>query len=97
VSERDLGIAAEVVKVAREIGRTPAQVALAWVRGGTGVIVPLVGAKTRAQLDDNLGCLEVELDAEQRRRLDEASAIELGFPHDFLAQMIPRVVDDHRA
>ncbi len=97
VSERDLGIAAEVVKVASELGRTPAQVALAWVLGGPGVIVPLVGARTREQLDDNLGCLEVALSEEQRARLDEASRIELGFPHDFLAERMPRNVDDHRA
>jgi aryl-alcohol dehydrogenase-like predicted oxidoreductase len=100
VSERDLGIAAEVIKVAEEIGRTPAQVALAWVRGGPGVIVPLVGAKTRAQLDDNLGCLDLELAPEQRARLDEVSRIELGFPHDFLAQQmggVARSLEDHRA
>lgn len=97
LKERDLGIAAEVVRLAEEIGRTPAQVALNWVRGGPGVIVPLVGARTREQLDDNLGCLEFELDAEQRQRLDEASRIELGFPHDFLQEMMPRGIDDHRA
>jgi aryl-alcohol dehydrogenase-like predicted oxidoreductase len=100
VAERDLGIAAEVMKVADEIGRTPAQVALAWVRSGPGVIVPLVGAKTRAQLDDNLGCLDFELEPEQRSRLDEVSRIELGFPHDFLADRMAGVsksVQDHRA
>jgi aryl-alcohol dehydrogenase-like predicted oxidoreductase len=95
--ERDLGIAGEVVKVADEIGRTPAQVALRWVLGGEGVIVPLVGARTREQLDDNLGCLEFDLDEEQRRRLDEASRIRLGFPHDFLRQMMPKAVEDHRS
>jgi len=93
---RDLGIAGEVVKVAEEIGRTPAQVALRWVMGGAGVIVPLVGARTREQLDDNLGCLGFELDPAQRTRLDEASAIELGFPHDFLRDMAPRGVENHR-
>ena len=48
--------------------------------------VPLVGAKTRAQLDDNVGCLEFELSPEDLARLDEVSKIDLGFPHDFLAQ-----------
>jgi aryl-alcohol dehydrogenase-like predicted oxidoreductase len=97
VSERDLGIAAEVVKVAEEVGRSPAQVALGWVRRGSGVIVPLVGARTRAQLDDNLGCLDFELEPAQRKRLDDASRIELGFPHDFLRERVPRVVEDHHA
>lgn len=95
--ERDLGIAAEVLKVAEEIGRTPAQVALAWVRQGPGVIVPLVGARTTDQLSDNLGCLEFSLDPEQKQRLDEASRIRLGFPHDFLAQFSTPRIDDHRA
>ena len=96
VSERDLGIAAAVVEVAEEIGRTPAQVALSWVRQGPGVIVPLVGARTRAQLDDNLGCLDLALAPEQKQRLDDASKIQLGFPHDFLQQMMPSIVENHR-
>ena len=97
IKEKQLSIAEEVVKLADEVGRTPAQVALNWVRQGAGVIVPLVGAKTRAQLDDNLGCLEFELSADQKKRLDDASRIELGFPHDFLQQMMPKAVEDHRS
>ena len=97
IRSRDLAIAEEVVKIAEQIGRTPAQVALAWVRQGPGVIVPLVGARTREQLDDNLGCLAFDLSPEQKARLDEASAIELGFPHDFLAQFRSDRIQDHRA
>lgn len=96
VSERSLGIAGEVIKVAQELGRTPAQVALNWVRQGQGVIVPLVGARTLAQLNDNLGCLEFELSAETKQRLDDASKIELGFPHEFLQQFKPGSVVNHR-
>ena len=97
VDERTLGIAAEVVKVADELGKTPAQVALNWVRQGTGVIVPLVGARTLEQLEDNLGCLDFALDPDQKARLDDASRIELGFPHDFLAQFKTDRIHDHRA
>ena len=97
VNDRDLGIAAEVVALAEKLGRTPAQVALNWVRGGSGVIVPLVGAKTREQLDENLGCLEFELDPADRERLDQASRIELGFPHDMLAGFKTASVVNHRA
>jgi aryl-alcohol dehydrogenase-like predicted oxidoreductase len=96
IRDRDLAIAAEVIKVADEIGRTPAQVALNWVRQGLGVIVPLVGAKTREQLDDNLGCLEFELESAQIERLNEVSHIKLGFPHDFLKDMTPKAVENHR-
>ena len=38
-----------------------------------------------AQLEDNLGALEVDFTVSQLARLDEASAIGLGFPHDMLA------------
>jgi len=96
IRDRHLDIAAEVVRVAEKIGRTPAQVALAWVRQGPGVIVPLVGARTRAQLDDNLGCLEFELEPEDKARLDEVSRIELGFPHEFLEQFRTASIVDHR-
>jgi aryl-alcohol dehydrogenase-like predicted oxidoreductase len=97
ISDRALAIAGEVIQVAEKIGRSPAQVALAWVRQGRGVIVPLVGARTRAQLDDNLGCLEFELDPEDKARLDEASRIELGVPHEFLQQFETDRIVNHRA
>ncbi len=97
VKDRELAIAAEVMKIAEKIGRTPAQVALSWVRQGEGVVIPLVGAKTREQLDDNLGCLEFELAPSDKTALDEASHIELGFPHDFLEQFKTDKIIDHRA
>lgn len=45
----------------------------------------LIGARTPAQLEENLGALEVDFTAPQLARLDEVGAIELGFPHDMLA------------
>jgi len=96
VRPRDLEIAAEVIKVADELGRTPAQVALSWVRQRGGVVIPIVGARTLEQLDENLGCLDFALDEGQRARLDEASAIEPGFPHDMLAQFRTDRIENHR-
>ena len=96
IAERSLRIAAEVVDVAKEIGATPAQVALSWVRGGRGVVVPLIGAKTRRQLDDNLGCLDVELTAELRDRLSAASAGRVPFPHNMIHAFRPDSVVSHR-
>jgi len=43
-----------------------------------------------AQLEDNLGALDVSLTGEHRARLDAASAIELGFPHDFVRLPLTR-------
>ncbi len=70
VSERVNRIAAEVVAVAAEIGRPPAQVAINWVRGHDHgcVVVPVIGARDASQLGVNLGCLEFELEAAQVER-----------------------------
>jgi aryl-alcohol dehydrogenase-like predicted oxidoreductase len=46
---------------------------------------PILGARTADQLRDNLGCLDFELGPEEMNRLDDVSAIQLGFPHDFLS------------
>ncbi len=86
VTERGIEIAGAVIEVAEKIGRTPAQVALNWVRQADAEIVPLVGARVVEQLRDNLGCLEFRLDDEQMGRLNDVSRIELGFPRDFLEQ-----------
>jgi aryl-alcohol dehydrogenase-like predicted oxidoreductase len=81
---RKLEIADEVVKIAKEIDRSPSQVAINWVRQKPGVVIPIVGARTAAQLADTLGALDFRLSDEQLARLDAVSAIERGFPYDFL-------------
>jgi aryl-alcohol dehydrogenase-like predicted oxidoreductase len=84
-----------VEAVARAQGATPAQVALAWVRakaaaasgaaGGPGAAyVPILGARTLAQLDDNLGALDLHLDPGHVAQLDAVSAVAPGFPHEML-------------
>lgn len=81
---RNPEIAEEVVKIAEEIGCTPAQVALNWVRQQPyGVMIPIFGARKMSQLEDNLGCLELKLDNDQLDRLNQISQIDLGFPHYF--------------
>ncbi|SEB87495.1 aldo/keto reductase [Streptomyces melanosporofaciens] len=85
LTERNLAIADVVKEVATELGVTPAQVGLAWTLRNPAVTAPVIGARTPAQLEDNLGALSVDLTAAHLARLDEASAIGLGFPHDMLA------------
>ncbi|HEX7308067.1 aldo/keto reductase [Lentzea sp.] len=85
VTERTLGIADVVREVADEVGRTPAQVALAWNLRQPGVTAPVIGARTPEQLEANLAALEVVLTDDQLARLDAVSAIDLGYPHDLLA------------
>ncbi|GGZ16723.1 oxidoreductase [Streptomyces olivaceoviridis] len=59
-------------EVARETGATVNQVVLAWQLGGELPVIPLVGASSVAQLDENLAAVDLELTGEQRARLDAA-------------------------
>ncbi|MGW7574403.1 aldo/keto reductase [Streptomyces sp. NPDC054765] len=85
LTERNFAIVDAVKEVATELGRTPAQVGLAWTLQNPAVTAPIIGARTPAQLEDNLGALDVDFTAAQLARLDEAGAIGLGVPHDLLA------------
>lgn len=85
LSERNFAILDEVKEVAEELGATTSQVALAWLRTRSRLIIPILGARTVDQLSDNLGCLGLAFTDAQLARLDAASAPSLGFPGDFLA------------
>ena len=80
----------EVVAVAGEIGASPAQVALAWLRYRPVPVIPIIGARKIHQLEDNLKSLEVNLSPDQIRRLDEVSAISPGFPNSFFQNEMVR-------
>lgn len=93
VSERNLAIAGEVGKISEELDCTPSQVAISWVKHKHHNILPILGARTVRQLDDNLASLEVSLDEKQLERLSSVSAVALGFPHEFLgSDMIKRIL-----
>ena len=103
--DRVNGIAREVIGVAEEIGATPSQVAIAWVRAQPWLTVPILGARTEEQLRDNLGALDVELANEHVERLSAASGFDVGFPRSFLESDHVRglifgdtfdLIDDHR-
>lgn len=85
-SDRANRIVAKVVELANSIGVTPAQLAINWTRQHRNVVVvPIIGARTAAQLNDSLKCLDFEIPADIFTALNEVSAIEMGFPHEFLA------------
>ena len=69
--QRNLQLVTRIEEIARENGWTPAQLALAWVLAQGPDIVPIPGTKRRKYLDENVGALEVELTAEDLRRMDE--------------------------
>lgn len=70
----------QVTALAEEIGCTPAQVALAWLRQRPGLVIPIVGATSEAQLANNLASAEVTLTSDQITRLNQLSRPSPGFP-----------------
>lgn len=102
-NERNMQIASSVDSVAQEIGCSSAQVALSWLRQQE--VIPIIGARKVAQVKDNLDCINFSLSPEQTEKLNSISSIELGFPHDFFNQEMPRQfvyggmfdsIDNHR-
>jgi aryl-alcohol dehydrogenase-like predicted oxidoreductase len=74
------------------VGRSLAQVALAWRRHQTAPVIPIIGARKVSQLQDNLASLDLELSAEQLKSLDGASRIELGFPQSIYGRELVRSI-----
>jgi aryl-alcohol dehydrogenase-like predicted oxidoreductase len=85
-------VVAAVKTVSDEIGRSMAQVALAWLRYRPVPVIPIIGARKLSQLQDNLASLDLTLSVDQLKTLDEASRIELGFPHDMYAREMVRAI-----
>jgi len=84
LSDRNMAIAKEVDAIADELGKSSTQVAMNWLRGRGADVLPIFGARKLSQLQDILGSVDFTLSAEHMKRLNTASNIELGFPHDFL-------------
>lgn len=73
-----------VKEVAGELGSTPAAVSLAWLLHKPQVTSTIFGARDLAQLESNVKASELALSADQLKRLDDASAFELGYPYGFM-------------
>ncbi|MFB9463853.1 aldo/keto reductase [Streptomyces cinereospinus] len=86
VDAREEAVVTAVLEIAEQGGWSPAQVALAWLLGRPGNVVPIIAATKESQLADNLAAVDVRLDADAVARLDEVSAPALGFPHDFVRE-----------
>lgn len=81
---RQKEIIAAAQNVADEVEASPGQVAVAWLLSRGPRVHPLIGARNRGQLLENLAALELSLPEPALARLEKASAIQLGFPHDFI-------------
>lgn len=79
-------VAEALSDLATQIGCTSAQLALAWmVQRSTSCVVPIIGARTAVQLEENLGCIEVKLTSDQIAQLDALTALTPEYPQALFA------------
>jgi aryl-alcohol dehydrogenase-like predicted oxidoreductase len=90
--QRATRVVSAVKVVSEQIGRSMAQVALAWLRYRPVPVIPIIGARKVSQLRDNLASLDVELSEEQLKSLDEASRVDLGFPYSLYGKEFPTAI-----
>ena len=82
-NDHGFNVVTVVQKAAAELGCTPAQLALAWQRSRP-VSSVIVGARTLAQLDDNLASLDVQIPPDVLEELDRTTAVEDEYPGAFI-------------
>jgi aryl-alcohol dehydrogenase-like predicted oxidoreductase len=80
-----------LLAMAKEVGKSPAQVALRWVMDQEGITSAIVGARNVAQLQDNLAATEVSLTRDQWKALDRVSRLPIIYP-----AMIDRMMERRR-
>lgn len=85
IKNRNVAVEQAVVDVANEITEEPANVALAWILQQNNSYIPIIGARTGAQIASNTKAVELVLDQNHIDKLNEVSKISMGFPHDFVS------------
>jgi len=89
--QKNLDLVRRVEEIAEEKGCKPAQLALAWVLAQDKNIVPIPGTKRRKYLEENVAALEVQLSAEDLRRIDEifpaGAAAGLRYPEEMMQRV----------
>ena len=91
-TERNWRVLDVLRDVAKQSGKTPAQISLNWVATQPGITSTIIGATKLAQLDDNLATTEFAIPHELRLRLDEVSAIEPVHPYVFFGSSIQTMI-----
>jgi len=83
-SERTWSIIDALIEISESLGKTPAQIALNWLLQQPGVTAPILGARTPAQLEANLGSVGWALSVGEMAKLNAASQISLPSPYSFI-------------
>ena len=92
---RESTILDSVLALAREVGTSPTEIAIAWLlhkaAGSATSLIPILDSRTREQLEPTLRALDVKLSSDQVARLDAAIAISLGTPHEQIDSSTPAI------
>ncbi|MGO4544820.1 aldo/keto reductase [Paenibacillus sp. 2TAB23] len=83
-SDQNFAIVDEVIAIAKELDKTPAQVALRWLIQREGITSPIFGASKLDQFEDNMGALGWEMPTEIWNRLNSVSALPDDYPNRFI-------------
>ncbi len=87
-TEQNWKVLDAVQEVAKQLGRSSAEVALNWVATQPGVTSTIIGATKLKQLEDNLAALSFAIPQELRQKLDEASALDPAHPYMFFGEVL---------
>ncbi len=88
--ERNVALALSVAGLAKEMGCTPAQLAIAWLLAQGAEVVPIPGTKTRRRLEENVGAAAVALSTADLARLDTATPLGAASGDRYIRAMMPR-------
>jgi aryl-alcohol dehydrogenase-like predicted oxidoreductase len=95
-TDRDTAIVDTVLAVAKEFGKTPAEISLAWIceraRRSTTALIPIIGPRTVDQLNNNLLALDVVLPDEAYARLERVSEVVPGVPFEVNQETYPKLL-----
>lgn len=86
-TERTWKILDELLAIAEDMGKSPAQIALNWLLNRPGVTCPILGARTLEQFENNMDVTDWCLDDDQMERLNAVSAVAPGYPYDFIQNL----------
>ena len=83
-TEKNFAVLDAVQEIARAHHVSAGAVSLAWILAKPLITTTIIGARTMAQLEDNLASLNVKLTADELTRLDQVSKPAWGYPYDFI-------------
>lgn len=92
-TERNWRILDVILDVAKDLGKSPAQVALNWAATQLGITSTIIGATKMQQFEDNLAAAEFSIPAELREKLDQASALPAAHPYMFFGSYMQSMVN----